>query len=230
MTAQAAGGAEGAARAARDDLTETTIRVANRWVATPYYDAVEAMAESQWTRIIQPFLAGETIDYTQVLELAVGHGRMTRLLLDRAFEVTGVDVLQENIDFCAKRFKAARNLRLIRNDGVTLAAVGDGSISFVFCFDSMIHFDSDVVRAYLAEFRRVMEPGAKAFLHHSNLTRNPGGDFQRNAHARNFMSVQMFKHYAMKEGLTVLRQKVIDWGQGDKRVKGLDGLTLLRRD
>jgi hypothetical protein len=113
---------------------------------------------------------------------------------------------------------------------VTLGAVGDGSISFVFCFDSMIHFDSDVVRAYLAEFRRVMEPGAKAFLHHSNLTRNPGGDFQRNAHARNFMSVPMFKHYAMKEGLTVLRQKVIDWGQADKRVKGLDGLALLRRD
>lgn len=215
---------------AREDLTETTIRVANRWVDTPYYASVEAMADNQWQKIIQPFLGAEPIDYTQVLELAVGHGRMTRILLERSYEVTGVDVLQENIDFCAKRFKGARNLRLIRNDGVTLPGVADASMTFVFCFDSMIHFDSDVVRAYLAEFRRVMEPGARAFLHHSNLTRNPGGDFQRNAHARNFMSVELFKHYALKEGLSVVRQKVINWGQGEKAVKGLDGLTLLRRD
>jgi hypothetical protein len=74
-----------------------------------------------------------------------------------------------------------------------------------------------------------MKPGALAFLHHSNLTRNPGGNFQRNAHARNFMSVQMFSHYAQKEGLQVVKQKVIDWGSGEKRVENLDGLTLLRR-
>lgn len=66
-------------------------------------------------------------------------------------------------------------------------------------------------------------------MHHSNLTRNPGGNFQKNAHARNFMSVQMFSHYAQKEGLQVVKQKIIDWGSGEKRVENLDGLTLLRK-
>jgi hypothetical protein len=39
----------------------------------------------------------------------------------------------------------------------------------------------------------------------------------------------MFSHYAQKEGLQVVKQKVIDWGSGEKRVENLDGLTLLRR-
>ncbi|MDG3041598.1 class I SAM-dependent methyltransferase [Roseicyclus marinus] len=111
---------------------------------------------------------------------------------------------------------------------MSLGNVQDGNVSFVFCFDPMIHFDSDVVRSYLAEFHRVMKPGAFAFLHYSNLTGIPGGDFQRNAHAWIFMLVQLFSHYAQKEGLQVVKQKTIDWGSGEKRVKDLDGLTLLR--
>jgi len=43
------------------------------------------------------------------------------------------------------------------------------------------------------------------------------------------MSVQMFSHYAQKEGLQVVKQKEIDWGSGERRVAKLDGLTLLRR-
>ena len=211
------------------NLTAETLTVAERWAKTPYYDAVEGLARSQWEKIILPFIAPNSIDMSHVLELAVGHGRMTQILLEHAEHLTGVDVLKENIDFCKNRFSAHPKLRLIKNDGVILDGVPDADVSFVFCFDSMIHFDSDVVRSYLAEFHRIMAPHALAFLHHSNLTRNPGGDFQRNAHARNFMSVELFSHYAQKEGLEVVRQKVIDWGTGEKHVKNLDGLSLLRR-
>ena len=211
------------------DLTAETLTVAERWAKTPYYDAVEGLARSQWEKMILPFIAPNFIDMSHVLELAVGHGRMTQILLEHAERLTGVDVLKENIDFCRNRFSAHPKLRLIKNDGVILDGVPDADVSFIFCFDSMIHFDSDVVRSYLAEFHRIMVPHALAFLHHSNLTRNPGGDFQRNAHARNFMSAQLFSHYAQKEGLKVLKQEVIDWGQGKKRVKELDCLTLLRR-
>lgn len=212
-----------------DALTEETLTVAQRWARTPYYDSVEGLARTQWSKIILPFLGESPIDMTHTLELAVGHGRMTEILLTQADFVTGVDVLQENIDFCANRFTGRTNIKLIKNDGVRLNGVKDSDVIFVFCFDSMIHFDSDVVRNYLSEFYRIMAPGAFAFLHHSNLTRNPGGNFQRNAHARNFMSVELFSHYAQKEGLEVVKQSVIDWGQGDKFVKGLDGLSLLRR-
>ena len=210
-------------------LKSETAQVVGRWVDTPYYDAVEKNATAQWNTMILPFLEGHAIDFSHVLELAMGHGRMTALLLEKAAQVTAVDVLQENIDFCANRFQDTPGLRLLRNDGVTLDAVADNSITFGFCFDSMIHFDSDVVRSYLAEFRRILVPGGRAFLHHSNLTRNPGGDFRKNAHARNFMSEALFRHYAAKEGLHVLKSQVIDWGAGEKHVPGLDCLSLIEK-
>jgi ubiquinone/menaquinone biosynthesis C-methylase UbiE len=213
-----------------DPLKETTAKVVRRWAETPYYDAVEKVAMSQWENMITPFINPEVPDMSHVMELAVGHGRMTEILLGVSEKVTGVDVLQENIDFCANRFEGNSKLTLMRNDGVELGGLDDNSVSFVFCFDSMMHFDSDVVRSYLGEFYRIMQPGALAFLHHSNLTRNPGGDFQKAVHARNFMSVPMFSHYAQKEGLTVVKQKVLDWGQGKNLMKDHDGFALLRKD
>ena len=204
--------------------------VSKRWIATPYYDAVETMAGGQWLGLISPFLNPHAdIDYGHVLEIAVGHGRMTQLLLNTAGQVTGVDVLQENIDFCANRFKDNGRLRLIKTDGATLKEIADGSVSFMFCFDSMVHFDSDVVRSYIRESRRVLKPGGYFFTHHSNNTRSPEGDFKRTPHARNFMSEPLFRHYAHKEGMDVAATKVIDWGSGDKHVPKLDCLSLLRR-
>lgn len=205
-------------------------KISQRWVSTPYYDAVEHKAPAQWKSLILPFLSSfADIDWSHVLEIAVGHGRMTRILLETAQRVTGVDVLKENIDFCANRFEREGRLHLIQTDGVTLKEIPSSSISFVFCFDSMVHFDSDVVRSYIRECRRVLQPGGYFFAHHSNLTRNPEGDFQRAAHARNFMSEALFRHFSKKEGMSVSATKIIDWGEGEKRFEGLDCLSLLRK-
>ena len=85
-------------------LKAETAQVVRRWVDTPYYDSVEKNATAQWNTLILPFLEGDAIDFSHVLELAMGHGRMTALLLEKAVQVTAVDVLQENVDFCANRF------------------------------------------------------------------------------------------------------------------------------
>jgi ubiquinone/menaquinone biosynthesis C-methylase UbiE len=212
-----------------EQLKQATAVVTRRWAETPYYDSVEKRARSQWDHLISPFLADHPIDYSAVLELADGHGRKTKILLEKARHVTGVDVLQENIDFCAERFDGVPNITLIRNDGLALNAVDDNSISFAFCFDSMVHFDSDVVRAYLGEFYRVLRPGGMAFCHHSNLTRNPDGNIRRSPHSRNFMSEALFRHLAGKKGLTVVKSQVIDWGTGERFVAGLDCLSLIRK-
>jgi ubiquinone/menaquinone biosynthesis C-methylase UbiE len=219
----------GDARMLTNERKDITSKEAQRWVGTPYYNAVEAIARSQWESIILPFLYPNQIDFSRILELAVGHGRMTPLLLERADHVVAADILKENIEFCQNRFAGEKKLTLICNSGTDLKEIPDESITFGFCWDSMVHFDPDVVRSYLGEFRRVLKPGAFAFCHHSNRTKNPIADWQKMPHARNVMSAEFFELFADKEGLKVVKQKVINWGRGERLMPNLDCLSLLKR-
>ena len=211
---------------------ESVQKIAKRWSDTPYYDSVEKRASNQWNNIINPILSKFDVDFNVILDLSVGHGRMTNIFLDISEKVIGVDVNQENIDFCHDRFRSDPRYKktcFIRNNGLDLQGIADSSISFVICWDSMVHFDSDVIRNYLNEFYRVMNRNSYAFIHHSNFTRNYRENFQQNPHARNFMSKELFAHYANKEHLEVIHQEAIDWGIGERKVQKLDCLTLLRK-
>jgi hypothetical protein len=89
-----------------------------------------------------------------------------------------------------------------------------------------VHFDSDVIRAYLAEFARVVKKGGHVFCHHSNYSSNPTGDFREGIRGRNFMTKELFAHYAAKEGFEIVRQRVIDWLHDNSNI---DCFSLLRK-
>ena len=101
----------------------------------------------------------------------------------------------------------------------------DASLSFLFCFDAMVHFDSDVVRAYLREARRALLPGGHAFLHHSNDMSRRRRRFPPAPALAEHPVAGLMRHYAVKEGLEVVRQPPLDWGHDGSDI---DGLTLLR--
>ena len=77
----------------------------------------------------------------------------------------------------------------------------------VFCYDAMVHFDSDIVREYLRETHRVLVSGGHAYFHYSDYSANPEGDYSQNPGWRNFMSIPLFRHYVHKEGLKVVLTK-----------------------
>jgi hypothetical protein len=99
------------------------------------------------------------------------------------------------------------------------------AFTFLYTFDAMVHFDLEIVISYIPEFARVLKPGAYAFVHHSNYTANPGGDFRQNPHWRNFMSAAIFKHIAVRSGFDVIRQETFNWGERD-----IDCITVLQRN
>ncbi len=177
----------------------------------PYYDIAEPDIDEQWENLIWPFLKDKGIDFHCVLDLAAGHGRNSAKLIEYADRIVIVDINQENIDVCKKRFYGDERFLYIKNNGISLRGVRNNSITFVYTFDSMVHFDSDVVRAYLREFYRVLKPGGYGFCHHSNYTENPGSIFTDNPHWRNFMSKELFAHYCYKEGLIIEEQMLLDW-------------------
>jgi ubiquinone/menaquinone biosynthesis C-methylase UbiE len=136
-----------------------------------------------------------------------------------------VDVHATNIDVCRSRFATVPNVEFVVNNGYDLSALPDQSVSAVFSYDAMVHFDHTVVGSYLGEIRRTLRPGGMALIHHSNYGGNPGGSHRSNPHWRNFMPPGLFLDYATKAGLQIIQHVVIDWSG----VRSLDAVTLLSK-
>jgi ubiquinone/menaquinone biosynthesis C-methylase UbiE len=185
----------------------------NPWhPASPYFAHAEPYMAPQWKNRVFPFIEGS--DFSETLDLAAGHGRNSEYLLKYCNTLIIMDYQAANVAICKQRFREHTNITYITCNGFNLAPQPDSSITLIYCFDAMVHFDSDVVRSYLNDSFRVLKPGGRGFFHHSNYT--GGHDWATNPGARNFMSKELFAHYAIKEGLNVVKQQVIDWGK-DRR-------------
>lgn len=186
-----------------------------------YFAKAEAHMAGLWERVVWPFISD--CDFTEVVDLAAGHGRNTVFLLKVASHVTVTDIQPGNVAICRSRFADEPRVSAHVVNGYDFRPVADSSVTLVYCFDAMVHFDSDVVRSYLSDARRILKLGGRAFLHHSNYV--GGHDWRTNPAARNFMSKELFEHYALKEDLRILRQSVINWGTEAQ----IDCLSLVER-
>jgi SAM-dependent methyltransferase len=216
------------AEARNETLARLAAVVGSDWRnAVDYYRAAEDDLDRRWAHQIWPFIMGSNFEVC--VDLAAGYGRNTVRLLQQpgCRRVYCVDTNIENIEFCRTRFSDDPRVVCIKNDGASIPEIPTGSVTMFYSFDAMVHFDSDIVRAYLGEMARLLHADAGlAFLHHSNYGRNPGGDVHDNPHWRNFMTAELFKHYAGKEGLTTLKQALVDWSHDGTNS---DCFSLLRK-
>lgn len=104
-----------------------------------------------------------------ILEIACGYGRWTQYLRRHCDQLVAVDLAENCVEACKRRFAGDERLTFVTNDGLTLTSVAGASIDFAFSFDSLVHVDTATISSYLAELRRVLKPGGVAFIHHSNL-------------------------------------------------------------
>lgn len=201
--------------------------IADDWKERQYYEKAEGATQAFWAKS-KPFRPlFNRLDRTAILELACGHGRHVPNYIDDAGEVILVDVNRENIDFCKERF-SGRSIRYIVNSGDDLPGVSNNSLTAIFCYDAMVHFELFDVYSYLVESHRTLVPGGMALFHHSNFTGSPENEYKNNPHWRNFMSAQIFRYLASRAGLAVVHQEVIDWGAG-KRYFQHDCISLVRK-
>lgn len=211
----------------RKGLVERARESGDPFKEAEYFAAAEASMDAQWRDLIWPRISG--LDFTRVLDLAAGHGRNSVKLSEVARTVVIVDINDECLDACRRRFGGNPSVSYVKTTGASLAGVDDASVTLVYSFDSMVHFAPEVVRAYLLECRRVLVPGGHGFCHHSNYTGNRHGDFRTSPHWRNYMSRELFATYCREADLEVVHSDVIDWGQPPNHYSDLDCLTLFRR-
>ena len=169
----------------------------------------------------------DACDPSRALEIASGHGRHVEQLLARhpASFVVALDINQENVEVVRRRFAGDDRVSAVLGNGYDLACLPADHFTLVFSYDAMVHFDDEVVFSYCRELARVLAPGGRALIHHSNWTGTPGGSYTTNPHWRNFMSYRWLAHRAVKAGLRVVTQVVIPWGT----FVDLDAVSLLEK-
>jgi SAM-dependent methyltransferase len=184
----------------------------------------EWTASEEWKRsVIDSILVKHLPPQAAVLEIGPGAGRWTEELQKRASQVTVVDVAQSCIDTCKARFAGASNIDYHVNDGRTLPFVKDSSIKFGWSFDVFVHLGEEETASYLRELARVLQPGAKAVVHHGDAGGTRGG-------WRSRVTGKRFASLAGDAGLCLVSQfdSWGDRGQYDVRLYG-DAVSVLQR-
>jgi len=198
-------------------------RAGNNW-SDAYGDP-----DTQWYGSLLPRIH-RFVPVGTILEIAPGFGRWTQHLHRLAIRLIAVDLSDLCIQACRERFRRVDNIEYYVNDGRSLAMVDDGSVDFVFSFDSLVHVELDVIDAYLVQLQAKLSFDGVAFLHHSNLgqfasyfalldrlPRGRGllsrlglveGSDQKRAKT---VTAAAVKGCAERAGLSVVSQEVINW-------------------
>jgi hypothetical protein len=188
-------------------------------------------AEAQWFGAIFPRIHA-FVPAGRMLEIAPGFGRWTHFLRGHCEHLTVVDMAENCINACRRRFASDSHISYHVNDGRSLEMIEDHSIDFVFSFDSLVHAEADVIDIYQRQLARKLTPNGVGFIHHSNI-----GEYQQdfakmgnipamlrpamatmgyafdNNHWRAFsMTAGLFEKYCDQHGLQCIGQELVNWG------------------
>lgn len=183
----------------------------------------------QWYGAIFPRIKSH-VPTNRILEIACGHGRWTQYLRGLCKSLIVVDLCQECIDACRQRFADCLHIEYHVNDGKSLEMIPDSCVDFAFSFDSLVHADVSVMKAYLCELQRILNNDGVAFIHHSNLGEYhrrylriraiPSleglllrlGMLEEDLHWRDFtVDARKVETLAEKHGLKCISQEIIPW-------------------
>ena len=188
--------------------------------------------EAESVDSVQKFWGGGTLfyqrfhqlDLTNVVELACGRGRHVPMYVDKAGEITLVDILQKNIDICQERFKEYSQIKYYCNNGQDMKDLADNAYTALFTYDAMVHFELLDIFNYLKETHRILKKGGRALFHHSNTHDDYRRSFHNSPGGRSFMSSELFAYMAYRAGFKILSQDLIDWAMPEG-----DCLTLVEK-
>ena len=186
---------------------------------------------------IHPFLNGG-----RILEIAPGYGRWTNFLGEHTDNLVLVDLSQECIEACKKRFSGLEGITYHINDGRSLDMVESNSMDLVFSFDSLVHVEDQIIEEYVSQIAEKLTDNGIAFIHHSNFGEHPLqrklsnspvlgrvlsalGLIEKTYHWRaKTMTAEKMRSYGSKAGLPCVAQELLPWAT--KRAK-IDCFSIL---
>lgn len=180
-------------------------------------------SEAQWFGSLYPRLHC-FLPVMNLLEIAPGFGRWTHYLLEHVKgHYTGVDLSQTCVDHCKARFSGLNNAKFLINDGLSLDNVKNDMYDFIFSFDSLVHADSSVHKAYIPQILHKLTRNGVAFIHHSNWAQS-GSTCNFSCRAED-VSASDYAEWIEHTGGHVIIQECLNWNTEKK----IDAFTLFCR-
>jgi SAM-dependent methyltransferase len=109
-----------------------------------------------------------------MLEIGAGGGRFTEVLLPKCKTLIAVDTSPTMLDLLRSRFPDDGRLECQLVDGTGLDQIADDSVDAAFAYGVFVHLQHWDIYHYLVELRRVLRPGGKALIQHSNVLSDLG--------------------------------------------------------
>lgn len=189
-----------------------------------YFDVAEneGAMDFFWNKQKDCYRLFRKLDLTNVVELACGRGRHATRYINLASDITLVDILENNIEFCKKRFADIHHVNYIVNNGYDLSQLSSDSYTSLFSYDSMVHFEMLDIANYLSETYRILKKGGRALFHHSNNHSDYKAAYDNAIESRSYMSKDIFAYLAYRVGFEIEEQVIVDWIEPE-----LDCLTLV---
>ncbi len=160
---------------------------------------------------IDPYISGDSV----VAEIGVGGARIASRVVSRTKELWCFDISREMLDRARVVLAGHANTRFILIDRPRFSDELADTFDFLYAFDVLVHFDLHMMWKYFQEIRRVLKPGARAFLHTSNL-RAPGGwkSFSNqdsySVVRHYFISPEIVDILAERAELTIIKKSSVD--------------------
>jgi ubiquinone/menaquinone biosynthesis C-methylase UbiE len=150
-----------------------------------------------------------------LLEIAPGFGRLTKLLFDYCENLYAIDLNETCINFCKNNFPKGN---FILTNG-KMIPFKDNFFDFIVCYDSMVHFHSDIIYLYMQEISRVLKNNSYAVLHHAANGESRVG-------WRSNMTDKLMVEFATKTNL-LIDDKIYLWKLEDGSFN--DVITILKK-
>jgi ubiquinone/menaquinone biosynthesis C-methylase UbiE len=153
-----------------------------------------------WRRsVVEDLMLANAGSDPVTIEIGPGGGRWSTTLQEKSSKLILVDLTELSMELCREKLAGADNVEYRITDGSHLPDVADGSVDFIWYFDVFVHISPDDQQGYMAEFARVMRPGAKAVIHHAGV----GGI---NGNMRSAMTSELFADLVKANGLRLVDQ------------------------